>query len=275
MRVLIFGLITVVVSQAVQFYLFNGSFFWFALFSFGIYLLYFLFPYLSLLIFWQPTTFLSKIGIGFLGVWTIFISYASPIIYLDEGGVSYREANIQLKILSVILGVALYLYLTLTQTLLVRSEVAQRTTSINSEITVLNNLKKYTISLFKSIGSVFKEGWFSSLIIIVIAFSPMLFVFLGWELKVVLTDSLPFLFGFSFVVLLLSLSNLLSIRNRLVNITRYLFYFFLYFLINIVLPPIKVYEMNRFNVLLFWFPISVHLALIVPFVVNILKKYFK
>lgn len=82
---IILGLITVVVSQAVQFYLLNGSFFWLALLSFGIYLLYFLFSYLSLLIFWKPTTFVSKIGVGFLGVWTILIFKAEPIIYLDEG----------------------------------------------------------------------------------------------------------------------------------------------------------------------------------------------
>ncbi|EGO5193091.1 hypothetical protein [Enterococcus faecalis] len=226
---IILGLITVVVSQAVQFYLLNGSFFWLALLSFGIYLLYFLFSYLSLLIFWKPTTFVSKIGVGFLGVWTILIFKAEPIIYLDEGGVSYREANVQLKILSVILGIGLYLCLTILQTLLIRHEVTKKSTPINPEVIVLNKMKKYILSLFRSIYSVFKKSWFSSLIVIVTALSPMLLVFIGWKLKVVLTDSLPFLFGITFIVLLLSVSNLLSIRNRWVNMIRYSLYFSIYY----------------------------------------------
>ncbi|KAJ80907.1 hypothetical protein SAMN04487774_10818 [Enterococcus faecalis] len=226
---IILGLITVVVSQAVQFYLLNGSFFWLALLSFGIYLLYFLFSYLSLLIFWKPTTFVSKIGVGFLGVWTILIFKTEPIIYLDEGGVSYREANVQLKILSVILGIGLYLCLTILQTLLIRHEVTKKSTPINPEVIVLNKMKKYILSLFRSIYSVFKKSWFSSLIVIVTALSPMLLVFIGWKLKVVLTDSLPFLFGITFIVLLLSVSNLLSIRNRWVNMIRYSLYFSIYY----------------------------------------------
>ncbi len=64
---------------------------------------------------------------------------------------------------------------------------------------------------------------------IVTALSPMLLVFIGWKLKVVLTDSLPFLFGITFIVLLLSVSNLLSIRNRWVNMIRYSLYFSIYY----------------------------------------------
>ncbi|BDH63946.1 hypothetical protein [Enterococcus faecalis] len=270
-----FGLITVVVSQAVQFYLLNGSYFWLAILSFGIYLLYFLFPYLSLLIFWKSPTFVSKIGVGFLGVWTILIFKTEPIIYLDEGGVSYREANVQLKILSVILGIGLYFCLTIVQTLLTRSEVAKKSTSINSEIIVLNKMKEYAVSLFSSIYSVLKKHWFNNLILIITALSPMLLVFIGWKLKVVLTDSLPFLFGITFIVLLLSVSNLLSIRNRWVNMIRYSLYFSIYLLLIKILPPIKVPEMDRFSVLFFWFPFSVHLAFIVPVIMNSLKKYLK
>lgn len=269
------GLITVVVSQAVQFYLLNGGFFWLALLSFGLYLLYFLCPYLSLLIFWKPTTFISKIGVGFLGIWTILILKAEPIIYLDEGGVSYREANIYLKILSVILGIGLYLCLTVLQTLLIRHEVTKKSTPIIPEVTVLNKMKKYILSLFKIIYSVFKKSWFSSLIVIVTALSPMLLVFIGWKLEVILTDSLPFFLGIIFIVLLMSISNLLSIRNRWVNMIRYFLYFSMYLLLIKILSPIEISEMNRFSVLLFWFPLSVHLAFIVPLIINSLKKYLK
>lgn len=59
-----------------------------------------------------------------------------PIIYLDEGGVSYREVNIHLKMLSVILGVGFHICLTVLQTQLIRHEVTKKSTLINPEVTV-------------------------------------------------------------------------------------------------------------------------------------------
>ena len=61
----------------------------------------------------------------------------------------------------------------------------------------------------------------------------------------------------------------------LLLIIRYSLNFSIYLLLIKILPPIKVSEMDRFSVLFFWFPFSVHLAFIAPVIMNSLKKYLK
>ncbi|MFC6293815.1 hypothetical protein ACFQH1_01000 [Lactiplantibacillus daoliensis] len=111
-------------AETIQFYLTNGSYFWFAILSFGFYLLLFFLPWLNLRLPYQkqfnlPLILLFNLSTGTVLLWIIALVNAPNRIYSDEGGVSSRPTNFMLKVITIVLLSAFYL---VSLWLLVRAE---------------------------------------------------------------------------------------------------------------------------------------------------------
>lgn len=94
--------------QMAEFYLFNGGYFWLALLSFGLYLFLFISPWINLILPYKKRFSLSfqilfNESTGTILLWFISLICSSNRLYLDEGGVSSRPANMPLKIITIIL----------------------------------------------------------------------------------------------------------------------------------------------------------------------------
>jgi len=101
-------------AETIQFYLTNGSYFWFAILSFGFYLLLFFLPWLNLKLPYQkrfnlPSMLLFNLSTGTVLLWIIALINAPNRIYLDEGGVSSRPTNFMFKVATIVLLSAFYL----------------------------------------------------------------------------------------------------------------------------------------------------------------------
>lgn len=263
--------ISFLVSQSVQFYLFNGSYFWLALLSFGIYLCYFFLPYLSLVIFWKSSSFLSQIGVGFVGFWTILLTKAKPIIYLDEAGISHRPANIKLQILAIVLGVGLYLFFTVSQTIKNDFTSHGMWNSIVKKVVLTKNIKSSIVIFWDKKKGILPITRIRQAVLLLVAICPLMLVLLAWAIGIVTIGSITFLLGFTLVVSITSLSNWLTIKNTWVNFCRYFIYSLVYLLISIILSAMPVpslttvlNHLDSFTLASLLFPISIHSAMVIP-----------
>ncbi|MGJ8730976.1 hypothetical protein ACRW9N_10955 [Listeria aquatica] len=108
--VLVFILTTVLVYESAHLYLMNGGMFWFAILSFGLYLLFFLLPYGGLFVIQKKRR--SKFWLIFILVLVllhtaIIALYTDPYIYLDEGGISKAKFSQLFRWLAIISGILL------------------------------------------------------------------------------------------------------------------------------------------------------------------------
>ncbi len=108
--VVVFVLTTILVYESGYLYLMNGAMFWFAILSFGLYILFFLLPYSGIFIVQKKWS--SKFGLIFIIVLILLHTgmialYTDPYIYLDEGGVSKAKFNQLFRWISIISGVLL------------------------------------------------------------------------------------------------------------------------------------------------------------------------
>jgi len=122
-------------AETIQFYLTNGSYFWFAILSFGFYLLLFFLPWLNLRLPYQKRFNLSmmllfNLSTGTVLLWIIALINAPNRIYLDEGGVNSRPTNFMLKVITIVLLSAFYL---VSLWLLVRAEQRYQTEHLQIE----------------------------------------------------------------------------------------------------------------------------------------------
>ncbi|MBO0462812.1 hypothetical protein JZO83_13800 [Enterococcus sp. DIV1298c] len=101
-------------AQVAQFYLLSGAYFWFVYLSFGLYLLVFLLPWLNLLLPYQKnlkskSMFFFNMSTGTVLLWIIVLINSPAIIYLDEGSVNSRPANVPLKFVTIGLLIIYYI----------------------------------------------------------------------------------------------------------------------------------------------------------------------
>jgi len=121
--------------QMAEFYLFNGGYFWLALLSFGLYLFLFIAPWINLILPYKKRFSLSfqilfNESTGTILLWFISLICSSNRLYLDEGGVSSRPANMPLKIITIIL-LGLY-YLSSVGLMALASQSGKRNTDKKS-----------------------------------------------------------------------------------------------------------------------------------------------
>ncbi|UDM48231.1 hypothetical protein LIT97_13725 (plasmid) [Enterococcus faecalis] len=223
--ILLIVAISFLVIQSVQFYLTNGGYFWLALLTFGIYLLQFIFPYFSLLVFWKPNSFISKIGVGYLAVWSILIFKADNIIYLDEGGVSSRIADHNLKIGAIIIGIALYCLLTVLQTMITKPKFNSFRRKENKRKI---NYDKYVFPIINRLYTSINRPWIHVSFLVLSSLMPMMLLFFGLFIGTVTTNNLRVLGVLTLVISIISLSNFIYIKSKWINWLRYTIYLVIY-----------------------------------------------
>lgn len=108
--ILVFICTTVLVYESSRFYLLNGGMLWIAIFTFGVYFLFFVAPYIGIFIvskqIYPKKTLVCMIILVVLHTFMV-ASYTDPYIYLDEGGVNQESANQFLRFLAIFSGILL------------------------------------------------------------------------------------------------------------------------------------------------------------------------
>lgn len=108
--VLVLVLTMILIYGSSTFYLMNGGMFWFVILTYGVYLLFFIVPYIG--VFTVSKKVNPRKTIIFLmlliGIHTLLIAgYTDLYIYTDEGGVSKVVADPFLRFSSILSGVLL------------------------------------------------------------------------------------------------------------------------------------------------------------------------
>ncbi|MGG5318264.1 hypothetical protein [Enterococcus sp. AZ072] len=217
-------------AQTAQFYLVNGAYFWFAILSFGLYLFLFIVPWLNLILPYRKkfkliSILLFNMSTGTLLLWIIALINSSNVIYLDEGGVSSRPANIPLKVVTIGL---LIVYYVLSEILMV---LADHVYLVNNEKTITKPVIKpvkllrsnlHRIKTNKSTIAVknwIKDRLNSKNMVVLVAMFPAMFILIVLLIeKIAKYDSIPslntILLSVTIVTIVDGLISLLFLANH-------------------------------------------------------------
>ena len=186
-------------AQTAQFYLVNGAYFW------------------SILLFNMST--------GTLLLWIIALINSSNVIYLDEGGVSSRPANIPLKVVTIGL---LIVYYVLSEILMV---LADHVYLVNNEKTITKPVIKSVKSLRSNLHRIetnkrmiavknwIKDRLNSKNMVLLVAMFPAMFILIVLLIeKIAKYDSIPslntILLSVTIVTIVDGLISLLFLANH-------------------------------------------------------------
>jgi hypothetical protein len=199
-------------AQTAQFYLVSGAYFWLVLLSLGLYLFIFLVPWLNLILPYQKkfklkSMLLFNMSTGTLLLWIIALINSPSIIYLDEGGVNSRPANVPLKLVAIGLLIIYYvlslvlmisandIYITNKKKLVVKSVVKPIEKLVSSIFSPIYSFL-YRVAKDKRIIGV--KNWIKSRlnhknIAVLVSIIPTIFILIVLSIeKVAKYDNIPF-----------------------------------------------------------------------------------